>query len=184
MLDAHAEVDEGLVWDRASGRKVWVDILRAHVRWFDPATGRDAVVDVGTHVGAAVVRRSGGLVLALSDEFAALDDDGSVTPIAPVEAADPRTRFNDGKCNRRGRLWAGTIGYAETDPIGTLYRLDPDHSVHPMVAGVRVSNGIAWSLDDRLMYDIDSPTDRVDVFDFDLDAGTIANRRRLVGDPD
>ena len=180
VVDAHAEVGEGLVWDAVSSRVVWVDITRAHVRRFDPATGRDAVVDIGKHVGTAVVRRSGGLVLALSDGFAALDDDGTVTPIASVEAADPRTRFNDGKCDRRGRLWAGTMGYAETGPAGTLYRLDPDHSVHSMVAGVTVSNGIAWSLDDRLMYYIDSPTGRMDVFDFDLDAGAIANRRKLV----
>ena len=172
VVDAHAEVGEGLVWDTSGGRLVWVDILRAQVRRFDPATGRDAVVDVGKHVGTAVARRSGGLVLALSDGFAALDDDGNITPIASVEAADPRTRFNDGKCDRHRRLRAGTMGYTETEPVGTLYRLDPDHSVRPMVTGVTVSNGIAWS--------VDSPTRRVDVFDFDLDTGTIAGRRKLV----
>jgi len=95
---------------------------------------------------------------------------------------DPRMRVNDGTCDRHGRFWAGTMAYDEAAPagLGKLYRLDPDLSVRTMVDGVSISNGIDWSPDDRLMYYIDSPTRRVNVFDFDLDDGAITNRRTLI----
>src|SRR5262249_28222326 len=66
---------------------------------------------------------------------------------------------------------------------GSLHRLDPDGSVHTMLSGVTISNGIDWSLDGRRMYYVDSPTRRIDVFDFDGAAGGIANRRTLVAVP-
>jgi len=139
-------------------------------------------MDVGIDVGAVAVRASGGLVMAATDGFRSLAADGSQTVLAEVEADDPSMRMNDGKCDRHGRFWAGTMAYDEAAPagLGKLYRLDPDLSVRAMVDGVSISNGIDWSPDDRLMYYIDSPTRQVDVFDFDLDDGAITNRRTLI----
>ncbi len=139
-------------------------------------------MDVGIDVGAVAVRAGGGLVMAAADGFRSLEADGSQTVLAEVQADDPTMRMNDGKCDRHGRFWAGTMAYDEAAPagLGKLYRLDPNLSVQVMVDGVSISNGIDWSPDDRLMYFIDSPTRRVDVFDFDLDDGAITNRRRLI----
>ena len=139
-------------------------------------------MDVGIDVGAVAVRASGGLVMAAADGFRSLEADGSQTVLAEVEADDPGMRMNDGKCDRHGRFWAGTMAYDEGGPagLGTLYRLDPDLSVRTMLDGVSISNGIDWSPDDRVMYFIDSLTRRVDVFDFDVDDGAIGNRRTLI----
>ncbi len=139
-------------------------------------------MDVGIDVGAVAVRASGGLVMAAADGFRSLEADGSQTVLAEVEADDPGMRMNDGKCDRHGRFWAGTMAYDEGGPagLGTLYRLDPDLSVRTMLDGVSISNGIDWSPDDRVMYFIDSLTRRVDGFDFDVDDGATSNRRTLI----
>ena len=182
VVRTRAEVGEGPIWDPGTDTLIWVDITGSAVHRFDPATGRNDRKDVGIDVGAVAVRASGGLVLAAADGFRALGEDGSQTVLAEVEADDPGMRMNDGKCDRHGRFWAGTMAYDEAGPagLGTLYRLDPDLSVRRMVDGVSISNGIDWSPDDRLMYFIDSLTRRVDVFDFDRDDGAISNRRTLI----
>ena len=100
--------------------------------------------------------------------------------LAEVEADRPGNRMNDGACDGAGRFWAGTMAIDERPGAGALYRLDPDLTVHTMLTGVSISNGIDWSLDDRRMYYVDSPTRRIDVFDFDVAAGAIANRRTFV----
>ena len=177
VVDAHAEVGEGPIWRASTGTLLWVDILGSTLHEFDPSTGRDAVTDVGQPVGTVVPRRSGGVVLALADGFVAMSDDGAFTRLADVEAENPAVRMNDGKCDSRGRLWAGTMPFDEERPIGALWCLEADHSLRRILGGTKVSNGIVWSHDDTLMYYIDSLTHRIDLFDFDADAGTVANRR-------
>jgi sugar lactone lactonase YvrE len=88
--------------------------------------------------------------------------------------------MNDGNCDSAGRFWAGTMGLNEEPGAGALYRLDPDLNVTKVLDAVTISNGIDWSLDDSLMYYVDSDTFCVDVFDFDPDAGAISNRRAFV----
>lgn len=184
-LDAHAALGEGPVWDDASGTLIWVDILGQAVHRFDPASGRDRVADVGQPVGAAALRHDGrGLVLALRDGFALLDEaSGQVELVAPIEADVPTNRMNDGKCDPLGRFWAGTMAFAEKPGVGALYRLDPDLQAHRMLSGVTVSNGLDWTADRRHMYYIDSPTRGIDVFDFDLRLGTLGERRRFITIP-
>jgi len=183
VLDAHARVAEGPVWDDASGTLVWVDIMSSAVHRYDPTSNRDAAIDVGQPVGAAVLRRNGsGLVLALRDGFGLLDEhSGKIEMLAPVEADVPTNRMNDGKCDPAGRFWAGTMAFDEvTRGAGALYRLDPDLHVSRVVDGVNLSNGLDWSLDGRQMYYIDSPTHGVDVFDFEPNDGSLSARRRLI----
>src|SRR6185295_18002363 len=118
------------------------------------------------------------LVLAVRDGFARMDlATGRVEMVAEVEAGKADQRMNDGKCDPAGRFWAGTMALDERADAGALYRLDPHGRVQKMIDRVSISNGIDWSGDGRLMYFIDSPAQSVDVFDFDLASGTIANRR-------
>src|ERR1700682_831453 len=142
ILDAHAVVGEGPVWDDASGTLIWVDIMSNAVHRYDPATGQDVAIDVGQPVGAAVLRRAGhGLVLALRDGFGMLDEaSGQVQLVAPVEADVPANRMNDGKCDPGGRFWAGTMAFEVTPGVAALYRLDPDLQSHRMLDGVTLSH--------------------------------------------
>src|SRR5579859_2658176 len=152
---------------------------------FDPQTGTSSYFDAGQALGAATPRVSGGFVLALRNGFGILEaGTHEDRMISDTEADKPENRMNDGKCDARGRFWAGTMPLTETTATGALYRLGADHDVKAMASEITISNGIDWSLDNRLMYYIDTATQGVDVFDFDLDAGTIANRRRLITVPD
>lgn len=182
VLDVDAQLGEGPVWDDATETLIWVDIMGQAVHRFDPSTNEDRAVDVGQPVGAATARADGkGLVLALRDGFALLDEtSGKVDLIAPVEVDVPGNRMNDGKCDPRGRFWAGSMGFNEGHGVGALYRLDPDLTVHRLFGDVSISNGLDWTADGKHMYYIDSPTRGVDVFDFDMASGTLSNRRRLI----
>ena len=185
VVNGHAVVGEGPAWDGQVGRLLWVDIIRGLVHLFDPDTRSDRSIDVGQHVGAAAPRAAGGLVLALRGGFGLLDiESGSVEPMGDTEASNPANRMNDGKCDRAGRFWAGSMAYSETGNAGSLYRLDEDHSVVRVVGGVGLSNGLGWSPDDRVMYHIDSLADTVYAYDFDAESGSLFNRRPLIEVPE
>ncbi len=172
-----ASLAESPVWDAAGQALYWTDIPAGRVHRLD-AAGRHASWDIGQPVGAIAVRASGGLVLAAKAGFLAFDpESGQVTTLAPVEADQPQNRMNDGACDRAGRFLAGTMALDETPGAGTLYRLDPGHTVSVLLSGLGISNGIGWSPDEQLMYYVDSPTHRVDVFDYDPATGALGGRR-------
>jgi len=180
VLDAKARLGEGAVWDADRRLLYWVDIEGYAVHAFDPATGRDQSFALGDSVGTVVPRAKGGVALTLGRAFATLDLETrrlSVLVEPDEEKARRGNRFNDGKCDPRGRFWAGTMAVSEAPVAGALYRLDADGSVHRMLERVSISNGIVWSFDRDLMYYIDTPTREIAVFDYDDPTGAIANRR-------
>ncbi len=187
-LDARADLLEGPVWDPRDACLYFVDIMAGRVHRFDPATKALRTHEVGSavgSVGAVALGDRGDLILAARDGFARLNpSSATVSAIAGVEADRPLQRMNDGKCDPAGRFWAGTMALDETPGASALYRLDPGGQVHLMVPGVTISNGLDWSGDARSMYYIDSPTRRVDLFDYDLASGAISNRRAFVRIPD
>jgi len=181
LVDAHALVGEGPIWDEEKGVLYWVDIMSSMVYEYNPVTGENRGYNVGQHVGTVVPRAAGGLMLAVYDGFAAFDPaTQQVTLIADPEADIPDNRFNDGKCDPAGRFWAGTMAYNEQLTQGSLYRLDPDFSVHKMLGDVGIANGIVWSLDNTTMYYIDSAANTVRAFDYDLATGVISNGRVVI----
>jgi sugar lactone lactonase YvrE len=172
-----ATLGEGPVWDARDQALYWLDIPESRVHRM-AADGSLSSWDTGQPAGAVVPRASGGLAVAVSDGFLALDPaSGELTMLAEVERDRPENRMNDGACDRAGRFYAGTMADDERPGAGTLYRLDPDLSVTTLVSGVGISNGIGWSPDERLMYYVDSLTHRVDVFDYDPATGSIGGRR-------
>jgi len=172
-----AALAEGPCWEPVAGALYWTDIPAHRVHRL-AADGTHTAWDAGQPVGAVVPRAGGGLVLAAKDGFWTLDPaTGQLALLAPVESDLPGTRMNDGACDRAGRFFAGTMAEDESPGAGTLYRLDPDRGVTPLLDGVGISNGIGWSPDESRMYYIDSLTHSVDVFDYDAASGAIGNRR-------
>ncbi|WP_121830988.1 SMP-30/gluconolactonase/LRE family protein [Streptomyces sp. S1] len=186
-------LSEGPVWDRNRGELLWVDITAGLVHRGvlverEDGSGLPDVAPLTTfsldrHVGAVAPRASGGLVAAAGTDFLNLTETGERSLIVtPVEDGDGvRRRMNDAKCDPRGRLLAGTMTYDLTEEAGSLYRLDPDGTVVTLLDSVTISNGLGWSPDGRLFYFADSPTRRVDVFDYDTAAGTLSGRRPFAG---
>jgi len=184
VIHGRAELGEGPRWDARGQRLFWVDIMARRVHAFRPDKGACWSVDVGKPVGALAGAPDGSVVLAVAGGFARLEfDSGRTTMLAAVEADLPQNRMNDGACDPAGRFWAGTMALDEGEGKGGLYRLDPDLAVHRMLTGVTISNGIDWTLDGRRMYYVDSPTRRIDVFDFDGQGGAITNRRPFASIP-
>lgn len=181
VLPAAPRFAEGPVWDAARQRLLWVDIHAGEVHRLDPAEGTDAAFAVGRPVGAVAPTRDGRLVLAVADGFARCNDDGTdLHLLAAVPPTSPGSRMNDGACDAAGRFWAGTLDRSEPGRAA-LHRLDPDGTASVALPGVTVSNGLAWSPDDRWMYYVDTPTLRLDRFAFDLDSGRIADRQVVAG---
>jgi sugar lactone lactonase YvrE len=168
---------EGPVWWR--GALYFVDIEGHQVHRYDPSDGSEQSWNVGQRVGTVVPRESGGLVLAGDHGFQFLDEEaGTLTPIADPEHDKPDNRFNDGKCSPDGRFFAGTISLVKKTGDAKLYRLDPDLTVHEAFGPVTNSNGIAWSIDGKTCYYIDTP--RKEVLAFDYEAGHLRNLRSVI----
>jgi sugar lactone lactonase YvrE len=179
VLEAGAQLGEGPLWDPRESVLRWVDILPGRVHRFDPESGEDTFFEFGEPVGTVAARRAGGLVLATKSGISTTESDGSSpTRLHEVSTDPPGGRFNDGKADRWGRFWAGTL-LEDTRGCSAFYRLDPDGSLHTVLTGVSVSNGMGWSPDGRTMYYVDTPTGGVDAFDHDPDTGEVTNRRRL-----
>jgi sugar lactone lactonase YvrE len=184
MTDARAMIGEGPVWDHRGQRLLWVDIPNGVVHRLDPSTGASERILAGQPVGSVGIRRNGGLVAALRDGFGLLaPGEPGIERLIEVEKGLTANRMNDGKCDCRGRFWAGTMATDHTPKAGALYCLRPEgsgYAVSQELDAITVANGIDWSPDNRLMYYIDSPTQRVDAFDFDPDQGRLRNRRPLI----
>ena len=181
FADLHADVGEAPHWDERTKTLLFVDLTAGTVFRYDQSGVLLGSFPVGQEVGAAVPRSSGGLVLAVRDGIAVASDTGEDFELtAPVERDIPGNRMNDAKCDPAGWLFAGTTAFDFSPHAAALYHVAPDWSFGQVVRDVTQSNGIAWSPDGSRMYFIDSATQGIDVFDFDIGAGSAGNRRRLV----
>jgi L-arabinonolactonase len=178
VLAAGAVLGEGALWDVTEQALYWVDIKGRRVHRFDPRSGGDEQWPVPEDVGSLALRTAGGLVLALRSGFQFFDPATSrITRVAAPEPDRPENRFNDGKPDRQGRFWAGSMHDPETAPTGALYRFDADLGCRRMIDGIVCSNALCWSPDGRTMYHADTLARVVWAWDFDPDRGEIANRR-------
>ncbi|MCS1410637.1 MAG: 6-deoxy-6-sulfogluconolactonase [Verrucomicrobia subdivision 3 bacterium] len=181
VYSGKAVLAEGPVWDEVAQLLYWLDIERGKICRFDPASKGNEEWILGTRVGFAVNTEKGDMLAGTQEGLIRFScGTGTSTPFAKPEAELPDNRFNDGKCDLQGRLWAGTMSMDETKTAGSLYRVDEDGSLSQHADMVRISNGLAWSSDSRKMYYIDSPTQRVDVFDYDAAGGENSNRRPVI----
>ncbi|KAK7100080.1 regucalcin-like [Littorina saxatilis] len=178
------QLGEAPHWDDASQTLFFVDIPGCQAQRYNTTTGQHDVKQLDDQVSPIVPRRAGGYIIGLGRRFAELDfETGKTTVIQELDPGTPN-RVNDGKCDAKGRLWAGTVspapGKGFTEGAGTLYSLEVDRTVKKHLPGLTVSNGLAWSEDNRTFFFIDSrPAGNLYAFDFDLEAGTI-DRQRVV----
>ncbi len=173
------QLSEAPVWCARTRRLWWVDVVRARLNSLDPSSGvRDAFDLPGKAAGCCVLRAAGGLAVALDDTLHAFEPStGALVRLVAPEDGQPLNRLNDGKVDRGGRLWIGTMNTQAFDPDGGLYRIAPDLGVEKQFGDVIIPNSIAFSPDDRTFYFSDTRRFTIWAFDFDLGEGRIANRR-------
>lgn len=192
-VDCRCELGEGPIWDDRVGRLLFVDINGHAVHVLDPVSGAHQAHGVGEYVSAVVLAEDNAYLVSLQHDIARFTLAGGIGErVARIEGDRPDTRLNDGCVDSRGRFWVGSLSLEKQIGHCALYRLDRDPGgagqaalrVTRMLDRVTNSNGIDWSLDDHLMYYVDTGTRRIDVFDFDAVSGDIANRRPLVTIPE
>lgn len=168
---------EGPVWDVREQALYWVDIRAPALRRMDGASGAVTTWPMPEMIGSLAVREAGGVLVALRSALAYFDPaSGAIDRVAAPEAQLEGHRFNDGKCDRQGRFWAGTMHDVTRDPVGSLYRLDGRGCV-AMEHGIRIPNSLCWSPDGRTMYFADSLARTVFAYPFDTASGELGARR-------
>jgi sugar lactone lactonase YvrE len=174
VTDPVAYHGEGPVWSERWGGLRWVDMLAGDVLSLAP----DGTIDRRQAGNVAAVlrpRRQGGAVIGVERGFALEEADGTLTHLGELWS-DTNVRMNEGGCDPDGRFYCGSMAYEERPGAGALYRLDPDDSVHVVLENVTISNGLEWSPDGSRAYYNDSPTQRIDVFDYDSESGLSGRR--------
>ena len=161
----------------------WVDSRGPSLKRWDPASDQVRVLELPAAVGSVAFRESGGMLAALQSGIHFLDTvSGALLVAAQPEAHLPENRFNDGRCDRAGRFWAGTMSDARREPTGSLYRLSADLECTRMRGDIIVPNSITWSPDNRTMYFADTYRNCIWAFDFDLMSGDLSNERVFSAD--
>lgn len=177
-LGPKCAVGEGPVWDVQSQRLAWVDCDQRKLFLHTPRTGEVRELLLSGQPGSYAFIRDNQLLVAYRTEIALVDlETGGQTSVDVTGIDFSSARFNDGACDRVGRFWVGTMHKALREPVGGLYRVDPDLSVHSMADGYVVANGLAFSPDNRIMYHTDSRPALIYAYDYDLERGEISNRR-------
>src|SRR5262245_58855677 len=166
----------------SSGDLMWVDIERHQLfRW--DRRGEPEVEPFDEPVSAVAETTTGELLVAGASGVWLLEVAGRPRRLIALPDAAPEIRMNDGKADPAGRFIGGTMRrQCPREPVATLWSFAGGRAT-ALVTGVRTSNGLAWSEDGSTMYFIDTPTQRVDAFDYAVDTGAVANRRTVIEIP-
>jgi sugar lactone lactonase YvrE len=184
VVAAGAQLGEGTFWDVAGQALWWVDIFGKTIHRYIPASDRQDSYPTPEEPGCLATRAAGGLVLSMTSGFYFWDpQSGRFDSIVDPESELPATRFNDGRTDRQGRFWSGSMVIdAKQEPrkIASLYCLEANRTHRRVLENIGCANGLAWSPDSRTMYHSDSHTSLIRAWDFDPVTAEIDNARTFV----
>ncbi len=187
VVDLRTRLGESPLWSAAENAVYWIDIRGRTIHRWRYGAPRDRYDSwaTGLELGSIGLASGDTLIAARRDGFHIFDPaDGSFTPILDPEPDHPENRLNDGKVDRAGRFWCGSVRDPNPAPVGVLYRLDAAGRCAAMEHGISMPNALCWSPDNRTMYFADSFARAIWAYDFDLASGGIANRRVFVALPE
>jgi sugar lactone lactonase YvrE len=169
---------EGPYWDDAGKKLYWVDITGRKIHRYDSSTRKHETRTTSSTVGFTVLDDNGSFIAGLQDGIYRLPfDAGEEICLVKPQYTDNNNRFNDGKCDRMGRLWAGTMNNIDHQkPSGALYRLD-NRGLHTQETSINISNGLGWSPDNKTLYYTDTVKRVIWQYDYDVASGEARNRR-------
>jgi sugar lactone lactonase YvrE len=174
---------EGPVWDAARNEIIWVDIIEGAIHQYSFDNESLKTFSVGDLIGCVAICANGDLVFASKSGIGLLNrNTGTKKILYHPETHLPNNRFNDGKCDVAGRLWAGTMAIDETIGAGSVYVNDlqkPDKKIN----NTTISNGIAWNADNTILYFIDTPTFEVVSYQFNKITSDISDRKVVIQIP-
>lgn len=164
----------------------WTDIQGLRIHQYSPASGQVDSWTTSSEPGSiGLTHDAGKLLVGLRDGFGLFETvTQSCEIIAMCEDAGPQVRLNDGKMDRAGRYWCGSMSDPDREPVGMLYQLTADGRCETRRYGITVPNAICWSPNNTVMYFADTPTQQILAFDYDIASGEIENERVFVQVPE
>ncbi len=183
IADYACHVGEGPLWHPQEKRLYWADIPTGRMFRYDPADGSHEQFYDGGVVGGFTIQADGSLLLFMERGAIAGWKDGQLTPLVEGLEGEEENRFNDVFADPRGRVFCGTMPMDSSrgsERLGTLYRLDTDMTITPLLGGVGISNGMGLTPDRAGLYYTDTMDNQIHLFDYDADTGEISNRRVFV----
>lgn len=179
-VDSIVQVGECPIWDYKYNRLLWID-TQGSLFVYTPDDKKNREIKIGKLVGTVVPYLEDKVIVALQDGVYELDlNTENLTFISNPEGVIEGNKYNDGKCDARGRLWVGTMDNNCTPKKAGFYVVEGNGAGRKVLSDVTISNGVAWSLDGKTMYYQDTPTLKVSAFDFDEEKGEISNRREVI----
>lgn len=178
--EIESTVGEGPIWDEISQQLVWIDVLEGKIFIYSPTRRSQKTIEIETHIGAVAFDSNHDLVIAQRDGISRYSrSTGEITYVRQIIESS-EIRFNDGSVDRAGRFVVGSMGYEPSEDSGTLYSYSLSGELRTLLPKVGISNGICWNSDSSAMYYIDSLTNSIQVFDYNLESGAISNGKVMV----
>jgi len=178
VLDCQNQHGEGIFWNSEDGCVWWTDIEGRCIWSFNPITGHSRLYPMKDRVCCFAPRQFGGLIVAFADRIAILDlENDREELIEYFEPENPQTRLNDGCTDRQGRLVVGGMNEVNGATNSSVVRIDKDLSITEILNGVSCANSTCFSADGKTMFFADTPDQEIVAFDYDVDTGTVSNRR-------
>lgn len=164
-----ALLGEASLWDEATQRLYWVDIYGQRLFCTRADSGATESWELEAVVPNVVLTESGRVLLALRDGLALFEPGKPLQRVLDIERSVHGNRLNDGKCDPLGRLWIGSMVEEGEPGHAALYCVDRELRVRPLLEGLTLSNGLAWTDAGRAFYHIDSPAQRIVRYECNLD---------------
>ncbi len=178
VLDVKNILGEGVLWDARLNSAVWTDIQSSRFWQWQPGS-EPASVALPQRLGSMALTETPGTYLGgFESGFAHFTPaTGAFDMLAPVTADHVHLRLNDGRVDRSGTFWAGSMAEAKGSPLGNLWRYDGGGQATPFLGDIKIPNSLCWSCDGTQMYFADSPRQTIWRYAFDPNDGP-------VGDPE
>jgi sugar lactone lactonase YvrE len=187
ILSCQASLGECPVWVAAEQRLYFLDILAKRLHRFDPVTGADETFPLKTLTGCIAPLGNGHFLLSAQTGIQEVrlgnQNIEVLRTLTHPEADGIGNRYNDGKISPEGRFWFGSLNMNHEQNKASLYCWD-GKECRKVLTPATNSNGLAWSPDGNTFYWIDTPTRKVEAFDYDQRDGNLSNRRTAVRFPD
>jgi len=176
VVDYQCLLGEGPLWHPVEKCLYWLDILRGQVLVYDPSTSKHRIVYEGEPVGGMTLQADGSLLFLMSKGVIASWRKGKLATLTQIkDTYEQERRFNDAIADPAGRVYAGTMSLE--DYTGGFYRIDTDGTAVKLLENVKISNGMAFSPDNKRLFFTETKALKIHVFNYEQATDSLTNQR-------
>ena len=188
VIDSRLSIAETPIWDPADNTLLWTDLFGGIVHRYNPASGADDSYTVGGLLGSAIPCDNSRSVLVISDRGAELVDleRGERKLIADPENGNPKNRYNDSRCDRRGRIFMSSVARTygtddfTPDQTGAFYMVDTNGEVTKVTDGIQQYNAMVWTADDKSLLVVDTYHESLLRYAYDIEKGPVSGPEEVL----